>query len=82
MLAHYWRAVKKLPPRLGVNYILSKIVFGVGLGIVLAVHFNLGRMIGLIIMIVGILVMLPAEVMLAKEMRRIGKEERLKNKIK
>ncbi|MBX4212259.1 hypothetical protein KW787_02260 [Candidatus Pacearchaeota archaeon] len=79
LLSNYWRAVRRLPPRLGVNYILSKIVFGVGIGIAVAAHFNLGKIIGLILIIAGILVMIPAEIVLAKEMANIIREERKRN---
>lgn len=64
----YWNSVKNLSPRIGSLYILSKIVFGIGLGILLSTIFTKINLLflGIIITLLGILLMMPAELKIIK----------------
>ncbi len=57
----YWKKVGKLSPHIGALYIASKVVFGAGVGMLLASFFGFNQLIALIVTVIGILMMLPAE---------------------
>lgn len=67
---NYWKKVGRLNPRIGALYIASKIIFGIGIGLVIASIFQPIWIYGIIVACVGILLMLPAEIHLISKKRK------------
>ena len=67
---NYWNSVKKISSDIGALYILSKVILGIGIGIIIANSYNFNNITGIIIAIIGILIMLPAEIKIIPYMKK------------
>ena len=61
MLERYWSAVSKLPPLLGALYVSSKIIIGLGFGMLVAASTEQAAFAGFVLTISGFILMVPAE---------------------
>ena len=67
---NYWNSVKKISSDIGALYILSKVILGIGIGIIIANSYNFNNITGILIAIIGILIMLPAEIKIIPYMKK------------
>ena len=73
-LTKYWGVVRSLSVGVGSLYVASKLVFGIGIGILISRWLEFSSVSGLIFIIIGVLMMLPAERVIFSELFR-GKKK-------
>ncbi len=61
MLERYWKAVGKLSPLLGSLYVSSKLILGLGFGMLVAASTPQAAFAGFVLTISGFILMVPAE---------------------